>query len=362
MELKVAFWNLQNLFDAQLSPIAADLGFTAENGWTEAVVEAKLDHLAQVIRLMHEGSMPDLLGVCEVENKPLMERLINKLDAERYAVAHVESPDIRGIDVSLMYNKQLFHLDPEMPPRAVKVTNRFPTRDIFEVPLRLNDTDTELIVYVNHWPSRSMGRYESEPLRMTVANHLGKLIDDKLKVDRVAYLSMPDTDETLQLLNRYWNRNVLVMGDFNDEPFDRSILDYLKASNGTDHLEEAIKADRYSGNDRENTPMPQSYFEEQAYLFNCMWPFLAQPDIGTLYYSGSTNTMNLLDQFMVSRGLYYGEQGLKFDCASVEIFRPDIMSSAQKKRPVRFDFDKNGVKPPKGYSDHFPITGRIEVL
>lgn len=362
MEIKVAFWNLQNLFDAQLSEIAADLGFTAEDGWTEEVVEAKIDKLAEVIRLMHEGSMPDLLGVCEVENKPLMERLIAKLDADRYAVAHVESPDIRGIDVSLMYNKHLFHLHPGLPVRAIKVTNRYPTRDIFEVPLLLNETDTELIVYVNHWPSRSLGRYESEPLRITVANHLGQLIDEKLKVDRMEYLRMPDTDETLQTLNRHWNRNVLVMGDFNDEPFDRSILDYLKASSGTDHLEEIIKADRYAGNDREKTPTPSSYFEEQAYLFNCMWPFLAQPNTGTLYYSGSTNSMNLLDQFMISRGLYYGAQGLKFNCKSVEIFRPDIMSSAQKQRPVRFEFSKNGAKPPKGYSDHFPITGRIEVL
>ncbi len=362
MEIKIAFWNLQNLFDAQLSPIAADLGFTADEGWTEEVVEAKINHLADVIRLMHNGDMPDLLGVCEVENKPLMERLIAKLDIARYAVAHIESPDIRGIDVSLMYDKNVFHLHPDLPIRAIKVANRYPTRDIFEVPLRLNQNNTELILYVNHWPSRSMGKFESEPLRITVANHLGQLIDDRVKLDRVAYLSMPDTEETLQLLNRYWNRNVLLMGDFNDEPFDRSILDYLKGSSGTDHLEEIIKADRYAGNERENTPTPRSYFEKQAYLFNCMWPFLADPDTGTLHYSGSTNTMNLLDQFMISRGMYYGLQGLKFDCSSVEIFQPEIMSSKQKKRPVRFDFDKNGAKQPKGYSDHFPITGRIEII
>jgi len=362
MDIKVAFWNLQNLFDAQLSEIAADLGFTAEEGWTEKVVEAKLDNLAEIIRLMHDGTMPDLLGVCEVENKPLMERLIAKLDIDRYELAHVDSPDIRGIDVSLIYNRELFHLDPEAPPRALKVTNRYPTRDIFEVLLRLNHNNSELIVYVNHWPSRSRGRYESEPLRITVANHLGQLIDEKLKVDRLAYLSMADTDDTLLVLNRYWNRNILLMGDFNDEPFDRSILDYLKASSGTDHLEEAIKADRSSANDRENTPTPRSYFGEQAYLFNCMWPFLSIPDTGTLHYSGSTNSMNMLDQFMISRGLYYGLQGLKFKCEATQIFRPTQMSSRQKKRPVRFDFDKKGIKPPKGYSDHFPITGIIHVL
>jgi len=360
MPIKVAFWNLQNLFDAQLSAIAADLGFTAENGWTGEVVEAKLDHLAEVIRLMHDGQMPDLLGVCEVENKSLMERLATRLDADRYAVAHVNSPDIRGIDASLLYDRHVFYPHPEMPIRAIKVSNRFPTRDIFEVPLCLHGSDTELIVYVNHWPSRSMGKYESEPLRISVANHLGKLIDDQLKVDRLDYLSMPDTEDTLSLLNQRWNRNILLMGDFNDEPFNRSILDYLKASNSTDHLEEEIKAGR--SRDRDYTPTPSSYFREQAYLFNCMWPFLAQPDTGTLYYSGSTNTMNVLDQFMISRGLYYGLQGLKFDCDSVKIFRPEIMSSSRKQRPVAFDYDKRGIKPSRGYSDHFPITGVLEVF
>jgi hypothetical protein len=360
MHIKVAFWNLQNLFDAQLSEIAADLGFTAANGWTGEVVEAKLDQLAEVIRLMHEGQMPDLLGVCEVENASLMQRLADRLDADRYAIAHVESPDIRGIDVSLMYDRHVFYPHPDQAPRAMKVTNRYPTRDIFEVPLCLHGSDAELIVYVNHWPSRSMGKYESEPLRISVANHLGKLIDDQLKVDRLDFLQMPDTEDTLALLNERWNRNVLLMGDFNDEPFDRSILDYLKAANSTDHLEEPIKASR--GSSREHTPTPASYFEDQAYLFNCMWPFLAQPDIGTLFYSGATNTMNVLDQLMISRGLYYGLQGLKFDCESVEIFRPDIMSSRQKQRPVAFDFDKTGKKAPRGYSDHFPISGLIKVV
>jgi len=358
MNIKVAFWNLQNLFDAQLSEIAADLGFTPDRGWTEEVVEAKLDHLAAVIRLMHDGAMPDLLGICEVENKSLMERLAARLDADRYAVAHVESPDIRGIDTSLLYDKNVFYPHPDIPIRAIKVANRYPTRDIFEVPLRLHNSDAELIVFVNHWPSRSrMGKYASEPLRISVASHLGKLVDQHLKIDRLTYLSMPDTEATMDMLNQRWNRNILIMGDFNDEPFDRSILDYLKASSGTDHLEERIKGTR--GDDRGHTPSPSAYFADQAYLFNCMWPFLAIADTGTLYYGGATNSMNVLDQFMISRGLYYGLQGLQLDRGSVKIFRPEMMTSARKKRPLPFEFDRKGRDRPSGYSDHFPITAEI---
>jgi len=108
---------------------------------------------------------------------------------------------------------------------------------------------------------------------------------------------------------------------------------------------------------RNATPSPESYLELQAYFFNCMWKFLGRPDEGTHYYSGSTNTMNLLDQFIISRGLYYGLQGLRLDQDSVEIFKPDIMASSAKKRPVKFD-----KKTKKGYSDHFPIQAIVRTI
>jgi hypothetical protein len=87
-----------------------------------------------------------------------------------------------------------------------------------------------------------------------------------------------------------------------------------------------------------------------------MWPLLGQPDVGTLYYSGATNSMNLLDQFMISRGLLYGEAKLVMDLASVKIFTPAIMISP-KKRPIPFDR-----KTKKGYSDHFPIEAVIKTV
>jgi hypothetical protein len=123
-----------------------------------------------------------------------------------------------------------------------------------------------------------------------------------------------------------------------------------------DHLEEVIKK---SAN--RNLPSPKVYLGKSAYLFNCMWPLLGMPDEGTYYFSGSTNTMNLLDQFMVSRGLFFGLQGLKFKVDSVEIFKPDIMATGAKKRPKKFEFDENGIKT-NGYSDHFPIQAIIETL
>lgn len=71
--INIAFWNVQNLFDTTASPIATDLEFTPEQGWTDEVFDIKVANIASIIRQMHGGTGPDLLGLCEVENKEVVE-------------------------------------------------------------------------------------------------------------------------------------------------------------------------------------------------------------------------------------------------------------------------------------------------
>lgn len=352
-ELKVAFWNLQNLFDITVSEIAADLEYTPANGWDRIAFRKKLGAVGQVIRSMHDGEGPDLLGICEIENEQVANQLIAATGRCDYALAHVESQDIRGIDTSLIYSTEKFELIDR--PNEHLVHLRFPTRDIFEVRLRVRENGEELVVLVNHWPSRSLGRYETEAYRLTVASHAGRVVDNILKCDRSEYLSLPDNEVSLASLNSRWNRNILVMGDFNDEPFDRSILEFLRASKGIDHLEEPVKLS--SGRLRSY----KSYAGKRAYLFNCMWSQLSRADHGTHYYSGSTNTMSLLDQFMISRGLYFGLQGLQVrfledGVPDARIYKPEVMTT-RKGRPRSFDR-----KTHRGYSDHFPIEMILDVM
>ena len=344
-EVKVAFWNVQNLFDTTVSEIAADLEYTPAHGWDQAAYTAKVDNLAEVIAGLHGGSGPDLLGLCEVENIGVVQDLVSKLNRPDYAIAHVEAPDIRGIDCSLVYSRDTFDLIGE--PVGHLIHLRYPTRDAFEVRLKVKENGADLVVLVNHWPSRSRGQYESEPYRITVASRCGAIVDGILKYPRKDYLAMPDTKQTLDALNERWNGNVLLMGDFNDEPFNRSVLDELKVSSGTDKFEEPIKK-----SSKRKTPSPESYLKTQAYPFNCMWRFLGMPDVGSYYYSASTNTMNVLDQIIISRGLYYGSQGLQVKPDSVQIECPTCMTSSKKSRPVAFN-----KKSRRGYSDHFPVTG-----
>ena len=105
--------------------------------------------------------------------------------------------------------------------------------------LVLKGSSTELNVLVNHWPSRRQGQFESEPARITVGERCGQLVDEVLKVKREAY--PPNTAAGMATLVAQWNRNVLLMGDFNDDPFGRSITDYLLASKDLDKVEEAVR-------------------------------------------------------------------------------------------------------------------------
>ena len=345
--IKVGFWNLENLFDTKISEIAADFHYTPANGWTKQVYDKKIENLASIIASMHNGDGPDILGVCEIENDDVLNDLKNEIGNNDLEFVQAPSPDIRGIDVGLFYCSDKLELKTKTPHL---VHHRYPTRDILESKFKVIENNAELHVMVNHWPSRMRGKYETEPLRINVAEYCGRLVDNILKLNRKDFLALDDTQQNLDKINKKWNKNVLLMGDFNDEPFDRSILNYLQAVKDLDHIEELVKAS--SG---QNIPNPKKYLRLKAYLFNCMWSLLGSSDVGTYHFSPSPNTMNMLDQFIISRGLYYGEQKLKMKLQSLNIFT-DVIGTT-KGRPRKFNWDNT-----KGYSDHFPIECVIDTL
>lgn len=385
MDINVAFWNLGNLFDTTHDPIANDFDFLPERGWTEETKAAKVANLGRVIDLMFDGRGPDLLGVCEVENDRTLREVLDAVTvrSDLRIVPFRDGPDIRGIDCALVVSDVVFeafdgHGPDDLRPESYLVHNRYPTRDIFEVPLRVRDNGAELLVYVNHWPSRSRGRMETEPLRIAVANHLGHVVDRRLKISRQELGELADTAEAMAGVQRRWDRNVLIMGDLNDEPYDRSVLQELGASSGLDRLEEPLKKHR----DRQHLPRPDGYAGLPAPLFNCMWPLSATPDRGSYHFAAGQPTSNMLDQFVVSRGLYYGSSGLRMrrrlrpdpalppekrELATVDadVFDHPVMATAGKRRPKKFSF---GIRSDgtafdnDGFSDHFPIVTAIETV
>jgi predicted extracellular nuclease len=310
--MRIAFWNLENLFDLEDAPdrppeLAAVLRGELV-GWTSAVLARKLDNLAAVIELMFDGIGPDLLGVCEAENERVLEQLVDRIGLEdrTYRVASHPSPDARGIDVSFLYDDRTLELVNKDHQVVIK---RTATRDIFWVRMRERASGKELVAIGNHWPSRSGGQYESEPARMVTAETLAHVIREETREG-------PDLP-------------FVVMGDLNDEPFNRSVMERLQAV-------------RDPGRVRGS---------KSGHLLNLMWPLMMEEDPGSYLYGSD---WNMLDQFMVSKHIVREEDYRV--AGPVVILKPDRMTTGStNRRPRRYGRPANGSLDPDGASDHFPI-------
>jgi endonuclease/exonuclease/phosphatase family metal-dependent hydrolase len=316
-ELAVSFWNVENLFDTVDAAGRSDkLRRVLKKelaGWTDEVLARKIRQLSAVIRQLHGGRGPDLLGVCEVENQSVLERLVAALNplGRNYGIVHADTGDGRGIDVAFLYDRTVF--------TAVRtfshvILRRLATRDLFQVNFQTPGGRT-LVAIGNHWPARLEGQWESEPYRMTAG-------------DTLAYWAERIRTE----LGR--DVAVLVMGDFNDEPFNRSVAEYALAGNSA----------------------PKVLLARDARFFNLMWPFLAD-GLGTYYLD---NFPAVLDQFWVSKGILDGSSGLRVRANSTEIVIPPAMkASGVYPRPRRFGRPSEGYDP-DGFSDHYPISLVLE--
>lgn len=311
----VAFYNLENLFDTindvtkndEASPIMELKGNKSKVYWD------KIDKLASVISQIGEdksNNSPVIMGVVEVENKRVLEDLVNseKLKSKRYSIVHYESPDKRGIDVALLYQSRYFKpihhesFDPNIYNNGFKVY----TRNQLLVSGYLDD---ELIhVIVNHWPSRRGGEARSRPLREKAAYQNKKIIE-QLKLEEE-------------------NPKVLIMGDFNDDPINSSFKNVLKTK---EEKEDLKKGDIY--NPYEN--MFKKGFNTTGYRDN----------------------INLFDQILMTSPLVNkaGNDFSSYKLFQAAIFSKNFLISNKgryKGYPFRsFSFGEYT----GGYSDHYPV-------
>lgn len=310
----IAWWNVENLFDEKNAPIErrspeikkkikADL-----SDWTAGVLDKKLQNLAWVINQMNNNQGPDILGVCEIENEHVLKLLIGKLNlpGRQYDIIHDDSPDNRGIDVAFVYDKNKYEYnEDEFFQHAI--VKRYATREIIQATLKTSKGN-ELVLIGNHWPSRSAGQYESEPFRIIAGETLSYFIEQiqEVKGDDAA---------------------IIVMGDFNDEPFNRSVTDYA-----------------LSVRDRNKV-----IYGQNPYLFNLMWQLMGERTSSYVFNSRPL----MIDQFMVSKGIVKKSGLFNIDENTVKIEVYDGMVKGRYKLPIRF-----GQKDPNlsGYSDHLPIS------
>lgn len=313
----VAFWNLENLFDINNSPRRSEkLQRTLKSElskWTTPVLNRKIQQLTSIIRQMNQGRGPDILGVCEVENDYVLRLLLNALTIpnRNYAIEHHDMSDKRGIDVAFIYDRNSFTAEAQFSHYIIK---RSATRDLFQVNFRT--VGNNLIILIgNHWPSRSAGQYSSEPYRIIAGETLSYF------------------HQRIRDIQGNSDVAVLAMGDFNDEPFSRSLVEYA--------LSERIRAKVTKA--------------RSPKFLNLMWPLLGK-GIGTHYFD---DYPNMLDQFLASKGLLTGNSNFKVLPDTVEVVRfPEMVSNGDYPAPIRYGRGKSSNKD--GYSDHFPIAVQIK--
>lgn len=200
----VMFWNLENLFDWKrdsLNGSESEAEFTSfgKRHWTRRRFMAKCNAIAKSIFWVKdsEGSLPDVIGMAEVENRFVLERLLEDTPLHKtdYRIVHFESPDPRGIDVALLYRESRLELLQAIPLRVGGGTDPpMLTRDILLTIFRKPDGDSVAFL-VNHHPSKYGGK-------------TGRRRE-------VALSRLRDATDSLQ---RAGLRNILAMGDFNDTP------------------------------------------------------------------------------------------------------------------------------------------------
>jgi len=301
----VGFYNVENLFDTINDPNIDDEEFlpSAEKKHNSAKYCEKLGHLARVINVFS----PDVLGLAEIENKGTLINLADSIAAQKgkkYEIAHIVSKDKRGIDVAFLYNPDKFKLL-EIANYEVKMPADpdFITRDIIHLIGLANNQ--RLHVFGNHWPSRSGGQEASEPNRIQAAATLKNTIDALIEKEPLA--------------------QIIIMGDFNDEPFDKSIASVL----GADSL--------LSGNNR---------------LFNTSYYFKKLKQ-GTYNYKSQ---WNILDQIIVSRSLLTNntENWRVESPYQAKIVKEEFMLYTTKAGEMLPSRSYGGNTYFGGYSDHLP--------
>ena len=313
--ITIASWNLENLFDTIDDTNKNDEEFlpSGSKEWTIDRLDTKLYNLSRIIRSMNNFKGPDILGVCEVEHQSLLDSLVVKFFHDKnYKVAYKESPDERGIDNGLIYNADLFSLA-SVEGDTIKLDDGYPTRLVLNVNLVTKGKDT-LHVYVNHWPSRRGGEQESEKNRIKAAQVLKHSVKNNFE--------------------NYYKSKIIILGDFNDEPNNNSILKEL----------EAIPFYCDSSN----------YIESHKQLYNLSYPAFAE-GLGSYKYR---DDWNMLDQVIISGGLI-DSKSIHYVCNSFEVYKPLIMVTRSGKYEGTPFPTYGGSRYLGGYSDHFPVMTKF---
>ncbi len=312
-DFRLMFYNVENLFDTEDDSLKNDDFFTPQGSmhWSWKKYQQKINRISQVILNVGGWEVPEIVGLCEVENRYVLEGITRYTPLAKfdYKILHFESPDLRGIDVAMLYQEKRFEpIHSEAIPVVFDGPDSRPTRDILYVEGVTHTKDT-LHVFVNHWPSKYGGDLETEPLRIRAAETLrGKV-------------------------KELWSKNplakIVIMGDLNDEVESKPVKDALQAQTETASL----------------TPKT---------LYNLSARWNKERNYGSHKYQG---VWSVIDHIIVSTGVLTKENGILLAAPEdAHIFKADFLLEPDEKEGGMKPFRTNiGMKYNNGFSDHLPV-------
>jgi predicted extracellular nuclease len=310
--LRIVFYNVENLFDTVNNPDKRDDQFTPEGDrrWNYFRLKHKINNIYKALAAAGKWESPAIIGLCEVENRYVLELLTldTGFKSAGYEIVHRNSADNRGIDVAILYRTdKFFLLDEKFIPVNFPFDTVARTRDIVYVK-GIAGIDDTLHIFANHWPSRWGGQAATERYRLYAASLLRSYTDS--------------------LFQKNSDAKIVIMGDFNDEPGDISLVEGLGAADGY------------------NNP-------EAGTLYNISREIRRRKQ-GSYKYQGE---WFLLDQFIVSGSLLDGKDGLQTCPQSVTVFSAGFLLVADERwfgyKPFR---SYEGFRYTGGFSDHLPVV------
>ena len=310
----IFFYNVENLFHPEKDSLKNDGAFTPEgsNRWTYKRYYKKVNQIAKTFLAVNQGNPPEIIGLAEIENEKVLRQLCfySPLKSFNYRYVHYDSPDPRGIDVALLYRKDLVSI---VYQEAISIVFPFEpnskNRDILYVVFHFPERDT-IHLFVNHWTSRFGGYAATMPKRNYYAQCL-KEKTDSLK---------------LHLLNP----KIVIIGDFNDYPHNESLLKILHA--------QAISE------------------KKEASLINLMIEYDKADNVGTHKYE---DFWGCLDQIIVSNNLLTGNDLSVYENKAHIMDAPFLLEEDSKYGGYKPFRTYLGFKYQGGFSDHLPVFIRL---
>lgn len=312
--VRFMFYNVENLFDIHDDPLTSDDEFLPSGAmhWSFTRYRKKLNSLYKTIIAAGEWDPPAIVAFCEVENREVIEDLVDMTGLSRfgYSIVHENSPDPRGIDVALIYRTSVFRLieyEYMIPPGFSP--GEYTSRSVLYLKMSAG-TDT-LHVIVGHWPSRRGGVLAGESLRSAIAGMI------RSKADSIRHFGGSKV-------------KMVITGDFNATPSDQVV-----------QIITGVSAD--------NKP----------FLFNLAGP-QAEKGIGTYRYQG---IWEMIDQMIVSIDMLNSKDGLCARDDSFRIFSPEFLMNNDPRFPGPSPYPTyRGYRYQGGYSDHLPIILELDLF